>query len=655
MIAGRALGSDRAVGKHGWYVIGAASALYLVVASHTVIGVDPGLPHDDGLFIKRALNILDGSWMGSYDAFALAKGPGYPLFLVVAFVAGLPVTVSHALLHGAASLSATLSLGRLTRVTWLAAAVYVALLWHPAMLPLRVTRDSVYGPEIVLVAAALLTITIDCVCGRQRAVASFGAGVLFGWFWLTREEGLWALPGLASLLLGAGWIVARQADSAKPLITAIAAFAAAWLTTVAIYSSVNRMVYGKFVGVDVVEGNFKRAVADLQSVRVGEVVPYVPVPRKVREQIYAVSPAFAELKWFLEDERSPGHGWLSWGCGEWFGSCGDLAAGGFLWALRDAVASRGYYESPAKASSFYRRLAREIEAACARRDLDCKRSFIALMPQTTLGQLRAVPRKIMRAIAVLMLVTDPPPIAPADLGPASIVPKDVDLLLGRPFRREGVTERELRLTGWYYASGSAWFSLECKAHGDLKMRVMRTSSADVARAFDDPAADEQRYELVFNAVDCPLSLVDDSGRHDFDLDAVLHGQKELSFGQARFHVDSYVAVAPPLANGLVARIQVLRARLVSIYRGMLPVLGFAGVFAYVGAVAFVVGRKAPIGLSLVFATAMAILVAARILVVVMVEISSFAAVESLYLTPAYPLFCLFAFSSLIALFEGRAP
>jgi len=56
-------------------------------------------PHDDTLFVGLALSILQGEWLGVYDQFTLMKGSGYPLFIALSNVLGLPLILSQELLY----------------------------------------------------------------------------------------------------------------------------------------------------------------------------------------------------------------------------------------------------------------------------------------------------------------------------------------------------------------------------------------------------------------------------------------------------------------------------------------------------------------------------------------------------------------------------
>ena len=58
-------------------------------------------PHDDSLFLEHALNILNGNWLGDYFNKTLIKGVGYPLFIVVSAIFGIPLIALQHLFYAA--------------------------------------------------------------------------------------------------------------------------------------------------------------------------------------------------------------------------------------------------------------------------------------------------------------------------------------------------------------------------------------------------------------------------------------------------------------------------------------------------------------------------------------------------------------------------
>src|SRR5690606_2491474 len=142
------------------------------------------------------------------------------------------------------------------------------------------------------------------------------AGLVLGWMWTTREDGVWVLPGLALLLLGYPFVsrASRRACPAPGARVArrewggftigVACFLLASVGWVSLVAAVNQAKYGVSTSVDTRASAFRDALLELHRVRVGEPVPMVPVPRAVRREVYAQSPAFARLREHIERDAA---------------------------------------------------------------------------------------------------------------------------------------------------------------------------------------------------------------------------------------------------------------------------------------------------------------------------------------------------------------
>jgi hypothetical protein len=530
----RTSGKPRAPNAWSRVAIVAVTVLFLIVAMHTPVGVLGDASHDDGLFMHHAISILDGNWLGPYDQLTLAKGPGYALLLVVGYFSGLSVTLLHALLYLLGVLCVSLAFTRLTGTVWMSVLLFAVLLMHPAALPLRVIRDSIYGSQVLLLCGASIFLLLDCRDGRFRPLLAIGAGLLSGWIWLTREEGLWLIPGPALMVLGIGWLHRRGVGATHALIKTTIVVVVVAVGVNFAYSSINRMQYGKFVAVDFKEANFVNALAALQGVRGDETVPFVPVPRDVRDKVFAVSPSFAELREYFDAGASPDSVWGRAGCRVYPSTCGDIAGGWFVWALRDAAASRGYYRSPDAASMYFERLTNEIRDACNRGRLSCTSSAVPFMPQVTSTQLHAIPATTLRAIELLTFIDRPPRL---DRVPSTSNAR-IDDLLGQP---------------------------------------LRTAQRGTGTASVDPPA---------------------------------------------------------------GAIRDLRKWLIAAYAVLLPLLGGIGLATWLVRLTQVVRKRAQVTAPFVIASALWVMVATRIAVVVLVDISAFPAINQRYLVAAYPLLCM---------------
>ena len=200
---------------------------------------------------------------------------------------------------------------------------------------------------------------------RQLVAWSFALGLALSAFWLTREEGVWLAPSLALIVGFSAYTLWRSsnADLRARLIIHVVPFlilGSALLTV----SALNKAYYGVFATVEFKAPAFLSAYGSLCRVEHAHWRRYIPVPKETREEIYRYSPAFAELRPFLEG--AIGDGWTvpsaSLPGGEDIAK--EMAGGWFMWALRDAVAAAGYCQNGKSAMDFYSRLAREVNRAC---------------------------------------------------------------------------------------------------------------------------------------------------------------------------------------------------------------------------------------------------------------------------------------------------
>ncbi|MBY6266421.1 hypothetical protein EI613_31655 (plasmid) [Azospirillum sp. 412522] len=370
----------------------------------------PEATYDDALFVRQAVNLLGGRWLGDYDNFTLAKGPFYPVWIAFSWLAGLPILVSQGIAYALACLVLVRGLrGWLPRSNAGEAAafgLFLLLLFNPMTYSLgqmRVMREGIYVPLTVL----LFGLGIWWFRWRNRGLPrrillAGGMGVVLGLFWCTREEGLWVLPAFAA---GFGLVLLMHlltegADGrlrfavrlsrgtvgriAGALIVeaGIAGLAAgAALLVIGGFGWMNQRHYGVSDVVEFKQREFVSAYGSLSRIRHRTPwTPYVVIPREVLERVYPVSSAAAELRPYFDSAAPDGMEQI--GCATYnVTPCdGEIRAGWFMWALRDATAQAGHYRSATEAKDFYRRMTREIDMACNDGRLDCLPSRVTMVP-----------------------------------------------------------------------------------------------------------------------------------------------------------------------------------------------------------------------------------------------------------------------------------
>jgi hypothetical protein len=354
----------------GWLcgLLIAASAVKLWLAAGQPQYAIPAAPYDDRLSLRLATHLLEGHWLGPYDQLTLAKGPFYSLFMAGTSLLRLPLTTAHNLVYIVAGWLFVRALRPLRLPAWTRAALLLAILACPVLSDtgafVRAWRQPLWPGLVLLSLAGTIGLALreEARAWRQAAWALL-AGTAMGAMWLTREEAVWTLPMLALPLLVAAWRGWRARVRARQIVFLAAPFAVAALAVGGVAAE-NWRVYGFWGVVEYRDDSFVAAYSALGRVEPHDLARRVPITRAARERIYAVSPAFAELRYEMEE-----------GIGAAFmkvtqdnvgipATEHEIGGGWLMWALRDAVARNGHAKTAPEARAFYRRLAAEVNTAC---------------------------------------------------------------------------------------------------------------------------------------------------------------------------------------------------------------------------------------------------------------------------------------------------
>ncbi len=611
--------------RYGWLIMLAAAGLYVALSLHLPVGVLGGAGHDDGWFFAKARTLVAGHWFGPFSEMTLIKGPGYTFFLAANYLLGVPVTLSQALLYAFGCALFSHAVFRLTRSTPLSLALFLLTLWHPDMFAVRLIRDDIYGAQSLIYFACLIQLLFAPLAPRARRVWAVAAGLSFAWLWMTREEGVWILPATVILCAVRLWRERAQAS-------ALAVFGATAIGAWCLVAACNLFAYHTFTVVDFKSRAYSHAVAALQSVRVGDPVAYVPVPAKVRAQVYAVSPAFASLKPFFEGV--PGKPWTAHGCQVYPSTCGDYAGGWFVWALRDAAGQAGHYHTPRAAAAFYDQITAEVKAGCRSGQLHCVPGLVAFMPAITPSQRALIPSKL-HDLADMLLAKQAAP-SPFESGGTAMQLDGMWEFEGFPRRTGAPTDPPSTLVGWFYAKSGAWIQLSCSQDGRAWIApIARLASPDIAAHFNDPAATDRRFSAELPAdADCSVQQI---GAADpgLSFDQLLRSRDQRLDGNELF-IDSYGATARDVADQYAHKAE---AVLSALYMRLMPLLALAAAAAYLAHLWLLArGRARPDGYWLL-CHVLWLSIAARLAILLLVDISSFPGIVMGYVAATLPLEC----------------
>lgn len=615
-----------------------AAILFVMAYAQKPMGILAAAQHDDGTYIWLGQQLASGHWFGPFSEMTLTKGPGYPVFLALNSYLGLPITISHAVFFCLSLGLFSWVIARIFRSPLLGMLTFIITLWHPAFLTDRILRDAIYPGQMFLALACLLYAILLARSDAQRVLWACLFGAAVGWFWLTREEGIWLALGIAFLLLCVAAVYWRS-FRIRGVLAPMAGAAALFLAMHFVFAFGNWIAYGRFIVVDVKEKNFDTALALLQSVEDGDQIPFVAVSRSTRERIYEVSPTFATLRNFFD----PVEGTPPWriGCRNHLWTCGDIHAGVFIFALRDGAGRQGNYRSPAAASEFFGKMAQEVQSACETGRLRCRRALVSYLPHVSWDQIKRVPLSLADA-ASLMLLRSPvaAPAGPPSTGTPSAL-ADALSFLNHPVHTPAIGSSRIALIGWYYRKGREWPHIEfVSADGSVvPLTLERRASPDIADHFKDERASRQRFyiEALCNEQCNLLVQRDDLPPLRIKLQDLLkakRGEYRGSEELGTFTVDSAMVMAAAPIDLRTQTSDMMRAFLLAIYKISLPVaLGFA-IIAFIGSVILAIIRRQGAILIAIVATVW-LLIGIRIGLIVLVDISSFSAIKPRYFLPAF--------------------
>ena len=396
-----------------------AVAFRLVLSYLQYVTVYPPLaPLDDDLMFKAAQSIVSGNWLGDYGFLTISKHMFFALWLAFLHVLKVPYLVGNMALWAVACGVATAAFAPVIKKRWAALVLFLFLLYNPAasaQYATRIYRDAIFPSLCLMFFSAVAAVGLRSrlpVKKWRRWAALYGAS--YGCIYLRREDGIWVLPfALVALVVTAGLLVSRQGVRTAAVKTA-AMLAPALISAAIIggYCYMNWQYYGRFIVSDFTSREFKSAYGALTSLEQDNWHPMVAVPEDVRQDVYREVEMFAPVEQALEEPLLV-NGYKN-------EAIGDFTSGAFYWALRQALASRGVYDSPQKARDYYTQLTRQIQQAVDSGRLKTENGSTKLRKSTTPPiKARYVPRVMAETLTgfkVCMLFEQCDPLAERAVG-----------------------------------------------------------------------------------------------------------------------------------------------------------------------------------------------------------------------------------------------
>ena len=622
------------------------SLILLALLSHFPAGLLPGATYDDQLGWLHGASILSGKWLGEYNQLTLAKGPGFSLFVAGNYLLGIPITLSMGFLLLFSAIYFRYCLYRIRVSPIIVELIFLTLIFDPAFLPARILRDYICAPLLILFIASLLDICFYSAPRIQkfRLWRPILSGLPLGFLGITREDTVWIFFGFILFIL----LLIFQNRRCRGYITSLLKYSSIYIVgssfVIAGVMLMNYLIYGIFLVNDFQEPQFARALNAIYSVDSGPEVNKISVSKIKREAIYGVSNSFSELKGSLEN---PTNSWLGASCQLSATACGDFGSY-WVWAFRDSVASKGYYVDAQKTSHFYKKIADQIEAACSIGKLHCIPNLVSLMPRLPNGYLRKIYLDIRPAFRVLLHSNSAisPPITDGSEADIDIAKR----LLGNPLATYSANENTNRISGWYHDDAGGWISVSCNK--GIVYNISRGIRPDLVSAFKDQKAINNGFSISAPLGQNCLIYVTKKKQAAVPFDVIVKKSGTgYSLGSGTLWVDS-ISYQSQYLRSQKAEFTLL-GFLMKVYKIMYPIFFFLGIFSLVLGVMRSVIRKRRLESELqILCFCILALIILRIILLSLVDLTSFPAINGLYLIstiPLLPIFGLISFYSFVVI------
>ncbi len=598
---------------------------------------------DDQLFVKLAGYLIDSQWLGPYGTLTLVKGPFYPMWIALTFLAGVPLLLSQHLLYAAACVVIYHALRSLVENYLLRTVIFAFLLFNPATFTwqlTRVLRDGLYPSLTLLVVGS----AIGLFAQRKGSLLSLAGwastcGLATAAFWLTREEGIWILPFLFFLI---GWTLASLALSSEQqrgwrmlIVTLPLALP---LLAIHAVSMANLAHYGVYAVVDSKTPASQAVYGALTRVRHTESKSQVPVPKETRSRIYQESKAFADLQPFFE--RNTFWTFKTVGLINHPSGPDEIGGGWFMWALRDAAAEAGYFKSSPQVTAFFQRIADEVNTACEEKRLDCLSQRKSLLPSWRFEYLVPIVRQSVMGFSQLATFSE----ITTDLVPSTGSPDHLRLF--RDLTREQPSGQETSVRGWVvHTDGQKLTAALVESDvGRVVSSAGFSSSLDVYEHFlrmkqKIASAKEARFEVYGRCThSCVLRISD---KHGILADIPLEQQLKPQFNDPLWiHLDAVsISEALPRQTDLDHWKLSLLGEIAAAYQRITPFF-VAVAFVAMGIWLFQTFSNRKLTIPGLIAACIMMTLWARLLMLAIIDIMLFKAVNVIYMSPIYPLLLL---------------
>ena len=337
-----------------------------------IYGLSNALP-DDELMVYLAENLRIGQWLGNYQKMTLVKGIGYPAFLAISNILPFSYLSISSLFYTASVLCFVYAVKTLFKTYKSLALLYIVLLFSPVAASLftfqRVYRNSISAAQVLLIIGAYAGMYFRREQPIKRQVIwVFGAAIGLVSFYYTREDAIWIMPFVFVVtLIYLGMVAVRfwrfhKKDLLIRVILIILPLLGVFCTGKAI-SFLNQHYYGTSAVNELNDSAFAEMMKTIYSVQDEKELKQTSVSRAKLITLYENSPTLESIQEEMDVQLA------TWCGDEEYSKVWEVKDGWFFWILRDAMSDAGHFENPQTMEAFCENVTAELKAAINKGDL----------------------------------------------------------------------------------------------------------------------------------------------------------------------------------------------------------------------------------------------------------------------------------------------
>lgn len=338
------------------------TAFRIWLAVKTPLYIQADAAYDDMLFVRYAMELLKGNWLGDYCSLTLAKTVSYPLILAFNYTFGIPYSLGMICAYVVSCILFVHAINQFIHNNYFAIAGYLFLLFSPVMFHEENIQKVYRGGYIVIFSMLVLS----AIIGMFAEAKNVQGKKIYGWsalgifalpiFWYLKEDSIWLLPFILVGMCITMVVIIRLHCEKKAKLKRIVAVVLPIIVLGCIsglYKQVNNHYYGIAAVTDRSGTNFEKVISDLIQIE-DPSTDTVWITRNMLEQAEENSPTLMSIKPQIDERMQL-----------WVGD-GEIDGDIFIWVFREAVDSAGIYDRGSEGvEQFYGDIHQELQEAYA--------------------------------------------------------------------------------------------------------------------------------------------------------------------------------------------------------------------------------------------------------------------------------------------------